>query len=74
MSTEKIDTLVMVIADKEGGKSNLIRAIFEEFELRHFYDGYPKAARIRRKYHVHPDIDLLYVCHHGTKGRRAILM
>jgi hypothetical protein len=58
MSTEKIDTLVMVIADKEGGKSNLIRAIFEEFELRHFYDGYPKAARIRRKYHVHPDIDL----------------
>jgi hypothetical protein len=58
MPTRKIDTLVMIIADQNGGKSNQMRTIFEEFELYHFYGGYPTAANIARKYHVHPDIDL----------------
>jgi hypothetical protein len=58
MSTKKIDTLVMLIADQNGGKSNQMRSIFEEFELHHFYGGYPTANMIARKYYVHPDIDL----------------
>ena len=58
MSTNRIDTLVMVIADQNGGKSNQIRSIFEEFELHHFYGGYPAPNRISRKYYVHPDMDL----------------
>jgi hypothetical protein len=58
MSTTKIDTLVMVIADQNGGKSNQMRSIFEEFELHHFYGGYPTSNSIARKYYVHPDMDL----------------
>ena len=37
MSTRKIDTIVMIIADQNGGKSNQMRSIFEEFELHHVY-------------------------------------
>lgn len=59
MSTTKIDTLVMIIADQNGGKSNQMRSIFEEFELHHFYGGYPAPNMIARKYYVHPDMDLL---------------
>jgi hypothetical protein len=55
----KIDTLVMLIADQNGGKSNQMRSIFEEFELHHHYNGYPSANMIARKYHVHPGMDLL---------------
>ena len=58
MSTTRIDTLVMVIADQNGGKSNQMRSLFEEFELHHVYGGYPTARNIRHKYYVHPDIDL----------------
>jgi len=58
MSTTLIDTLVMVIADQNGGKSNQMRSIFEEFELHNFYGGYPTSNNIARKYPVHPDIDL----------------
>lgn len=58
MSTTKIDTLVMVIADQNGGKSNQMRSIFEEFELHHIYGGYPTSNNIARKYYVHPDMDL----------------
>ena len=58
MTTKKIDTLVMVIADQNGGKSNQIRSLFEEPELHQFYGGYPTAPNIARKYHVHPDMDL----------------
>lgn len=58
MSTTKIDTLVMVIADQNGGKSNQMRSIFEEFEFHHFYGGYPTSNHIARKYYVHPDMDL----------------
>lgn len=58
MTTTKIDTLVMVIADQNGGKSNQMRSIFEEFELHHFYNGYPTSNNIARKYRVHPDMDL----------------
>jgi len=58
MSTTKIDTLVMIIADQNGGKSNQMRSIFEEFELHHFYGGYPTSNMIARKYDVHPDMDL----------------
>ncbi len=53
-----IDTLVMIIADQNGGKSNQMRSIFEEFELHHVYNGYPRQSNIARKYYVHPDIDL----------------
>jgi hypothetical protein len=53
-----IDTLVMVIADQNGGKSNQIRSIFEEFELYHFYNGYPRQPKIAHRYEVHPDIEL----------------
>ena len=55
MSTTKLDTLVMVIADQNGGKSNQMRSLFEEFELHHFYGGYPTSNNIARKYYVHPD-------------------
>jgi hypothetical protein len=58
MSTRRIDTIVMIIADQNGGKSNQTRSIFEEFELHHVYGGYPTASMIARKYYVHPDIDL----------------
>jgi len=58
MSTTKIDTLVMVISDQNGGKSNQMRSIFEEFELHHVYGGYPNPNNIARKYYVHPDMDL----------------
>jgi len=58
MSVTTIDTLVMVIADPNGGKSNQMRSVFEEFELHHFYGGYPTGDKIARKYYVHPDIDL----------------
>lgn len=58
MSTNRIDTLVMVMADQNGGKSNQIRSIFEEFELHHFYGGYPAPNKIRQNYQVHPDMDL----------------
>jgi len=58
MSTTTIDTLVMIIADQNGGKSNQMRAIFEEFELHHVYGGYPTSNNIARKYFVHPDMDL----------------
>lgn len=58
MSTTIIDTLVMVIADRNGGKSNQMRSIFEEFELHHFYGGYPTSNNIAHKYYVHPDMDL----------------
>jgi hypothetical protein len=53
-----IDTLVLVIADQNGGKSNQIRSIFEEFELHHFYNGYPRQKKIGQRYDVHPDIEL----------------
>ena len=58
MTTRKIDTLVMLIADQNGGKSNQLRSIFEEFELRHYYGGYPTPNMIAYKYYVHPDMDL----------------
>ena len=54
-----IDTLVTIIADQNGGKSNQIRSIFDEFELKHYYGGYPTSPNIAKKYFVHPDIDLL---------------
>ncbi len=46
MSTTKIDTLVLIIADQNGGKSNQMRSIFEEFELHHFHAGYPQSNMI----------------------------
>jgi hypothetical protein len=58
MPTSKIDTLVMIIAEKDAGKSNQMRSVFEEFELRHIYGGYPKSKMIGRKHYVHPDMDL----------------
>ena len=58
MSKRSIDTLVMIIANRNGGKSNQLRSLFEEFELRHFYGGYPKQDKIKHKYQVHPDMDL----------------
>ncbi len=48
----------MVIADQNGGKSNQLRSIFEEFELHHIYTGYPLANNIRNRYKVHPDMEL----------------
>ncbi|XYD09628.1 hypothetical protein R1A27_03430 [Methylobacterium sp. NMS12] len=53
-----IDTLVMLIADQNGGKSNQMRTIFEEPELWHEYSGYPQSNNIKRKYYVHPEMDL----------------
>ena len=54
----KIDTLVMLIGDKAAGKSNQMRSVFEEFELHHFYGGYPAPDNIKKNYYVHPDMDL----------------
>lgn len=53
-----IDTLVLIIADQDGGKSNQIRSIFTEPELCDRYSGYPKENNIARRYDVHPDIEL----------------
>ncbi len=58
MTLRTIDTLVMLIADQNGGKSNQIRSLFEEPELHAYYGGYPSQRNIARKYHVHPDMDL----------------
>lgn len=58
MPTRKIDTLIMLIADQGGGKSNQLRSIFEEFELYSHYSGYPVQNKIKGKYYVHPDMDL----------------
>jgi hypothetical protein len=75
VTTTKIDTLVMIIADQNGGKSNQIRSIFEKFELRHFYRGYPKQNKIRRNYRIHPDMDLflrLSSWHEKGEGYRDV--
>jgi hypothetical protein len=53
-----IDSLVMVIADQNGGKSNQLRSIFEEGELFNEYGGYPTQRNIRRTYLVPPDMEL----------------
>jgi hypothetical protein len=74
MSTTKIDTLVVIIADQNGGKSNQMRSIFEEFELHHCYTGYPRSNMIARKYYVHPDIDLFFVYHRGTRRTKLMTM
>jgi hypothetical protein len=58
MMKSKIDTLVMLIADQNGGKSNQMRSVFEEPELWPQYEGYPKARNIRQTYDVHPDMQL----------------
>ncbi|WIW45731.1 hypothetical protein ML401_30490 [Bradyrhizobium sp. 62B] len=58
MSSRIIDTLVMLLADQNSGKSNQIRSIFEEFELYHVYRGYPISRKIARKHYIHPDTDL----------------
>ncbi|WP_104668769.1 hypothetical protein [Ensifer adhaerens] len=52
-----IDTLVLIIADQNGGKSNQMRSVFEEHELYHQYGGYPKRA-ISRHQLVAPDMEL----------------
>lgn len=54
----QIDTLVMLIADQNGGKSNQMRSLFEEAELYGAYQGYPTSSNIRRWYEVAPDIEL----------------
>lgn len=53
-----IDTLVLIIADQNGGKSNQMRSLFEEHELYHKYGGYPKGGNINRHYEVDPDMEL----------------
>ena len=53
-----IDTLVLVIGDQNGGKSNQMRSIFEEHELYHQYGGYPTSGNIARHYLVPPDMEL----------------
>jgi hypothetical protein len=60
MPKTKIDTLVMILGERNSGKSNQIRSLFEEFELydSHSPKGYPAANMIARKYEVHPDMDL----------------
>jgi hypothetical protein len=75
MPTNKIDTLVMIIADRNCGKSNQIRSVFEEIELRHFHGGYPSSNMIGRKYHVEPDVDLfvrLSSWHEMKQGYRVV--
>lgn len=57
--TIKIDTLVMVIGDQSSGKSNQMRSIFEECELRHAYKGYPTSRRIKYQYNDHSGVQLL---------------
>ena len=54
----QIDTLVMIIADQNGGKSNQMRTIFEEWDLSTRYGGYPTQNNIANNYDVGPDIDL----------------
>lgn len=54
----QIDTLLMMIADQNGGKSNQMRSIFEEHELYSEYGGYPSQNNIARRYIVPPDIEL----------------
>lgn len=53
-----IDTLVAVIGDRNSGKSNQIRSIFEEPPLTTFFGGYPPSPNIQRTYLVDPDIEL----------------
>jgi hypothetical protein len=55
----QIDTLVVVLADQNGGKSNQMRTIFEEHELFDVYGGYPTQSNIARRYLVAPDVELL---------------
>lgn len=55
----KIDTLVMVIGDQSSGKSNQMRSIFEECELRDEYKGYPTSRKIKYQYDVDPDMQVL---------------
>jgi len=55
----QIDTLVMIIADQNGGKSNQIRSIFQESELYNIYNGYPIQNNIARRFNIDPDIELL---------------
>lgn len=54
----QIDTLVMIIADQNGGKSNQMRTIFEEHELHGVYGGYPASSNLARRYFIAPDIEL----------------
>jgi hypothetical protein len=54
----QIDTLVMVLADQNGGKSNQMRSIFEEPELHSVFGGYPHQRNIPNRYLVGPDIEL----------------
>lgn len=54
----QIDTLVMVIADQNGGKSNQMRSIFQEPELHAVFGGYPHQRNIPDRYLVGPDIEL----------------
>ena len=54
----QIDTLVMLIADQEGGKSNQMRSIFEEPELHAVFGGYPHQKNIANRYLVGADIEL----------------
>lgn len=54
----EIDTLVVVIADQNGGKSNQMRSLFEEHEMHHFYGGYPQQRKIASRYLVAPDVEL----------------
>lgn len=54
----QVDTLLMIISDKNGGKSNQLRTIFEEHELHAVYNGYPTSSNIARHYLVAPDIEL----------------
>lgn len=54
----KIDNLVMVIADQNGGKSNQMRTVFEEPELYSIYHGYPLQRRIKERYLIKSDIEL----------------
>jgi hypothetical protein len=54
-----IDTLVMILGDQNAGKSNQMRTLFVQPELRHEYGGYPKPSMIARRYLVDPDAELL---------------
>jgi hypothetical protein len=53
-----IDSLVAIVADQNGGKSNQIRTIFEEGELYGEYSGYPQTNNIKRHYIVGSDTQL----------------
>jgi hypothetical protein len=54
----QIDTLVMLIADQNGGKSNQMRSIFEEPELHAVFGGYPHQTNIANRYLVGSDMEL----------------